>query len=84
MDECAMGGNHKKKSVSCWEYFNCPKHFREKCPVYLDYTFNQPYCEGWFLFNPLEGGPAKRGPCYKCEMLKSVCPEMEMISKNTE
>jgi len=64
------------KATLCWEYFNCPEEYRDKCRVYLSRSDNSMLCEGWFKYNPMVGGPAKRGPCANCDILKSKYPEI--------
>ena len=66
-------------ATSCWEYFNCPEKFRNECKVYLSRSERTMLCEGWFKYDPMEGGPAKRGPCAECEILKSMYPEIYSI-----
>lgn len=60
----------------CWEFFNCPERFRNKCKVYLNRKKGTMYCEGWIYCDTLIGGPAKRGPCVKCEVSKRSNPEL--------
>lgn len=61
-------------SIKCWKYFNCPKQYRNICSVYHTRKTCSILFEGWFEYNPLVGGPAKRGPCVKCDILKISCP----------
>lgn len=61
------GEKKTNKYTKCWEYFNCKTNIRENCPVYINHEDDSSFCDGWLYFNVNIGGPAKRGPCSKCE-----------------
>ena len=78
-----MGLKYERRDISCWEYFQCPRDIRDTCLVYLHNQRKSPFCEGWFIFKNKTGGPAGRGPCYSCEMVKKFYPEIESMITNS-
>lgn len=64
------------KNMPCWDFFDCPKKFRDKCYVYKNYHLDKDNVDCWFLTDWIDGGPAKRGPCYKCPIFKANYPEI--------
>lgn len=63
----------------CWIYFDCSKKFRDQCPIYQNRKKNEADYDCWFEadIDILKGGPAKRGPCYGCDMMKARYPELQ-------
>jgi len=74
--------NCERVEMPCWEYFNCPKNIRNTCLVYLYNLRKSPFCEGWFIFKDQTGGPAGRGPCYSCDIVKNIYPEIKSMVNN--
>jgi len=71
--------NITNENVTCWKHFNCPKKYRDNCPVYLNNSKSQYICEGWLIFNNGEGGPAKKGPCFTCDMFRKKYPNISKL-----
>ena len=65
-----------ESTLKCWEYFDCSEESKKECIVYQSRNDKTIFSECWFKYNTLEGGPAKRGPCYKCDILRKSYPEI--------
>ena len=61
-----------EEHIKCWEYFKCPNKHKNKCDEYQ----NNKSCNGWYILDDKNGGPAKRGPCKDCEYLKLLYPNI--------
>lgn len=66
-------------SEHCWTYFDCSKKVRDQCPIYQNGKMNKANYDCWFDadIDITKGGPAKRGPCYECDVMKTRYPELQ-------
>jgi hypothetical protein len=72
----------RENNISCWELFGCPENIHKKCKVYLNSIKETSLDGGWLYYDTLVGGPAKRGPCANCEMIRRNYPEFAKLVRD--
>lgn len=68
-----------KSPQNCWEFMNCDKNVREKCPAYVTNSGR----ECWFVASYYKDGgcPKSKGnyeTCFKCPWFRKLNPSFEV------
>ena len=78
--QCKFHAMEKKEAQNCWEYWNCPKDVRDKCPAYT--TNSGRSC--WMVAGSFTVGETKCARvvhkfeyCWDCPWFKIANPDFD-------
>ena len=69
------------KHNNCWEFLNCPKEVRDRCPAFL--TYHGKDCFD-FAENYCQRSDTGFKHCSQCAWYKKIRPDLDGKKKETE